>query len=340
MAASGPAIGFESREAKSRLRSEFWKAALSLDETRIRAAKVVGLTPMRAGGLSRRRLRNLISMDRRVFYPETAFGGFTNVDGTIQFYLRVNALLDPGHVVLEIGAGRGRYAGDRIALRRNLRIFKGRCRKVIGIDVDPEARENPYLDEFRLIEGDRWPIAEDSVDLAICDSVLEHVENPELFFQEAQRVTRPGGFICLRTPNVFSYFGLASVLVPARWHFKVLTRVQPNPIEEADVFPTVYRCNTRRKLRGMLSRHGFDGCVYGYDGEPSYLSFSRIAYALGFLHNKLAPGVLKVTLMAFGRKRQLNSVQRPQALPCADVDSNGKGADVVPAGQVAVKAPG
>jgi len=52
------------------------------------------------------------------FYPETQFGGFTDVDGTIVFYLHVNALVGRDSTVLEIGSGRGVYAEDPIAVRR------------------------------------------------------------------------------------------------------------------------------------------------------------------------------------------------------------------------------
>ncbi len=239
------------------------------------------------------------------FYAEARFGGFTYVDSTIAFFLHVNALIIADSMVLDIGSGRGRYGDDPVAVRRNLRIFKGRCRKVIGIDVDPIAAENPFIDEFRLIEGDCWPVDDQSIDVSICDSVLEHIPDPDRFFSELQRVTKPGGYVCLRTPNSLSYFGLTSRLIPDRLHFRVLTTVQSDAVEERDVFPTVYRCNTRGKLRRMLTKYGFDNYVGGYEAEPAYLSFSRVAYALGVLHQKFAPNIFKVALLAFGRRRAL-----------------------------------
>src|SRR5713101_4264375 len=71
------------------------------------------------------------------FYPEVRFGGYTVVDGTIAFYLRVGALLRSNSVLLDVGSGRGRAAEDPVRVRRELRTFRGRCAKVIGIDVDP-----------------------------------------------------------------------------------------------------------------------------------------------------------------------------------------------------------
>jgi len=236
------------------------------------------------------------------FYPESRFGGFTDVDGTVAFYTRVGALTEPSAVVLDVGCGRGEYADDPVAARRELRIFRGKCAKVIGIDVDPAAEANPFVDEFRLIEPPRWPVDNLSVDTCICDTVIEHLEEPDGFFAEAARVIRPGGHLCIRTPNVLSYFGLLSKLIPNKRHAAVLAKVQDRRCEQ-DVFPTVYKCNTRAKLRAMLRKHRFDAAVYGYEAEPSYLSFSKLAYALGVLHQKLAPGALKVSLFAFARKK-------------------------------------
>ena len=80
---------------------------------------------------------------------------------------------------------------------------------------------------------------------------------------------------------------------------------QANGVQEEDVFPTVYRCNTRRKLRSMLTRHGFDAYVNGHEAEPTYLSFSRLAYALGVVHQRFAPGIFKVILPGFRQKKTI-----------------------------------
>jgi SAM-dependent methyltransferase len=242
-------------------------------------------------------------MDTQIrYYPESRFGGFTDIDGTIAFYLRVNALLDPSFVVLDVGCGRGSFAADPIAVRRELRDLRRKCRRVIGVDVDGGARENPGLDEFRLIAGSRWPVEEEAVDLCVSDAVIEHLEDPGCFFAECRRVLRPGGYLCLRTPNLLSYIGLFSRLIPNRFHAPLLGRLQ-NGRKAEDVFETRYRCNTRRQLREMLGKFGFDGCVYPYEAEPSYLSFSRFFYALGVMHQRLAPRVIKPALFVFGRKR-------------------------------------
>ena len=75
-------------------------------------------------------------------YPEYSFGGYTDVDGTICFYTRVNSLITPLTVLLDFGCGGGTYAHDTVRLRRDLRIFRNRVARTIGLDVDEMARRN------------------------------------------------------------------------------------------------------------------------------------------------------------------------------------------------------
>jgi len=163
---------------------------------------------------------------QEIFYPESRFGGFTDVDGTVAFYTRVNAILKPSFTLLDVGCGRGAYADDPFALRRNLRIFKGKVEKVVGLDVDEAARDNEFLDEFHLLTGDVWPIEDDGIDLIVCDNVLEHVETPDAFFSQCRRVLRNGGYLCIRTPNVWGYPAIFSRLIPNRYHARVTRVVQ------------------------------------------------------------------------------------------------------------------
>jgi SAM-dependent methyltransferase len=240
---------------------------------------------------------------KSTYYPETRFGGFTTVDGTIAFYARVNALIEPDSVVIDFGCGRGQYQDDPVPWRRNLRILRNKAKRVIGLDVDSAATTNPYIDEY-LEMGPRgvWPIADGSIDLVVCDSVIEHLDNPDDFFGEARRVLRAGtGYLAIRTPNALSYVGVAQRLIPNRHHSRVLTRVQESRRPE-DVFRTVYRCNTIPRLRRKLTEYGFDAVVYGHEAEPAYLELSRLLYFLGVIHQKLAPSAFSPVIHAFGRK--------------------------------------
>lgn len=235
-------------------------------------------------------------------YPESRFGGFTRHDGMLAFYSRVQSLSGPGDVILDIGCGRGAWNEDRCDFRRRLHDLRGAGRWVIGIDVDTAAARNPGINEFRQINDfGRWPLADMSVDLAVSDYVLEHVQDPASFLAEAWRVLKPGGHLCIRTPNAFGYVALAARMIPSRFHARIVSAVQEGR-QEKDVFPTVYRCNTRRKLRRRLSDRGFECCVLAVDAEPGYAAFSTLAFRALVTATPLFPPMFRSTLHAFARK--------------------------------------
>jgi SAM-dependent methyltransferase len=236
------------------------------------------------------------------YYPESRFGGFTDIDGTIAFYTRVQSLVEPSHLVLDVGCGRGAHQDDPVPVRRALRVFQGRCKRVIGVDVDGQAADNPFLDEFRRIKGSGWPVEDASVDVCIADNVVEHLRDPPQFFAECRRTLRSGGYLCIRTPNARNYISVFAKSVPNAFHKAVLGKVLYAKKDEEDIFPTRYRCNTKRRLRRRLDEHGFEHCVYGYEAEPYHLGFSRLAYVCGVLHQRLAPNGLKTTIFAFARR--------------------------------------
>ena len=236
-------------------------------------------------------------------YPEARFGGFSRVDGTVAFYTRVRSLLTPETRVLDVGCGRGKSQENALPFRRDLRDLRGLSGHVLGIDVDEAARDNPTLDAFRLIEDvDRWPVEDASADLVLSDYVLEHVGDPEAYLRELARVLVPGGLFCARTPNRLGYVALVAQVVPNRHHAKVVGNVQESR-ESHDVFPTHYRMNTARGVRRMLDAHGFDCEIVRHAGEPTYFTFSPVAYRLGAWLHRVLPGPLQNQFFVFARKR-------------------------------------
>ena len=235
-------------------------------------------------------------------YPEINFGGYSRVDGSVEFYSRVQALLTPDATVLDVGCGRGRHAEDSCRFRQELSDFRGQGRRVVGIDVSDAGSANPLINEFRKIDDvDHWPVESGSIDLAIANSVVEHVERPQQFFAEAWRVLRPGGFLCFRTYNKWGYVGICARIVPNSMHAKVTGYVQRDR-KEHDVFPTLYRCNTPGKVRRALRSQGFRYFVYTIEAEPSYLRFSPLLYRIGATVHTLIPPAFRWVILAYGQK--------------------------------------
>lgn len=237
------------------------------------------------------------------FYPESRIKGFTDIDGTIAFYQKVNQKLKKNFVVLDVGCGDGgTKSKDKVILRRQLVNLKGKVKKVIGIDIDMRGQQNILIDEFKLIENkNHWPVENNSIDLILADYVLEHFENPEIFFSESKRVLKNKGQICIRTSNSWNYIVILAKLFPANWHKKIIKKVQPTRASK-DVYHTFYHCNSFLKLQKMLKKFNFKGRVIGFESEPRYLFFNSFLYFLGVIHQKIAPAILKANWFVFAKK--------------------------------------
>jgi SAM-dependent methyltransferase len=210
-------------------------------------------------------------------YREYGAGGFSRWDGTVAFMTRVNALVGPESVVLDLGAGRGEVHTYPVPFVRHLADLKSRAARVIGLDVDPAVADNPGLDEALVYDGSAFPLADASIDLIVSNYVFEHVADPQVFAREIARVLKPGGWLCARTPNRFSLLAAATSLVPNRLHAHFLKIVQPQRLVE-DIFPTRYAMNTFGKLRTLFPPASWKHCSYTWSPEPSYHGGSRVLF--------------------------------------------------------------
>jgi SAM-dependent methyltransferase len=235
------------------------------------------------------------------FFPEVSVGGFSRTDSTVAFYQRINALVSSSSVLIDFGAGRG--ASHYETYRSRLRNFKGRVSRVIGLDVDPAVMANPSLDEAFVFDPDgRAPLPAGTADIIFSDYVFEHFSDPILSAAEIDRLLKPGGWICARTPNRFGYIGVANLLIPDRMSGLVLRILQPWRKAE-DVYPAFYRLNTPGALRKFFPPSRFEHFVYAWDTEPPYHANSRIVYRAFLALHYLTPPPLKPFLMIFIRKK-------------------------------------
>lgn len=237
-------------------------------------------------------------------YPEVRAGGFTRYDGFIEFYTRVNALLDADSRVLDFGAGRGLWATEPLPpFHKRLRAFHERVRRVDGVDVDPVVLDNPTLASAQVITpGSALPFEDATFDMVVADHVLEHVDERDAptVAAELLRVLRPGGWLAARTPNKWGMIGLGARMVPNELHTRVLRRLQPHRKAE-DVFPVRYSMNTRRSL-ARLFPPPHELVVYGHSSEPTYFGSSAPAWRMVQAVDRLTPPSLAPTLMVFVRK--------------------------------------
>jgi SAM-dependent methyltransferase len=236
--------------------------------------------------------------------PEISAGGFDRYDGTIQFYQRVNALLKPDFTVVDFGAGRGvNHIEDPIEYRRALQKIKGKVSEVIGIDVDNAVTTNPALDRSIVITGPDIPLLDKSVDLILSDFTFEHLADPDAIARSFDRILKPGGWLCARTPNRFGYIALANSLLPDSAKSRILHGAQPDRKEE-DVFPAFYRMNTFNDLKKVFPENRFRHASFYWDASPSYYFGRRWIFSLFSMLHAVTPDVTKTMLMIFIQKRE------------------------------------
>ena len=238
------------------------------------------------------------------FYPEIGAGGFSRIDGTVAFYKRVNALLKKEAVLLDYGAGRGvGHVEDACEYRRSLRNFQSRIATVIGVDVDEAVMQNPTLDEAYVFNPkDPLPIGDASIDIIVSDVTFEHIVDPAQAARELDRVLKPGGWLCARTPNRYGYIALANRFVPKAIKTRVLKIVQPSRKEE-DVFPAVYLMNSFGALLKCFPSDRFEHFSYTWDSEPAYHANKKTLYRSFQIIQYITPPALRSMLMVFIRKR-------------------------------------
>jgi SAM-dependent methyltransferase len=98
------------------------------------------------------------------------------------------------------------------------RRVRGRFSRCVGIDAVRYDGLSPDV-EFQPADLDRGPLPleEASVDATAAVEVIEHLENPRAFCRELARVTRPGGWIVITTPNQVSALSLLTLAVKGRF---------------------------------------------------------------------------------------------------------------------------
>jgi SAM-dependent methyltransferase len=233
--------------------------------------------------------------------PETAAGGFARDDGSVHFFTRVNALLRPDMTCVDFGAGRGReFHRPELGYAQRLAKLQGKVARVIGVDVDPAIAAHPFLDERLVVApGDPLPLAPASVDLVVCNWVLEHLPDPVGFAAEMHRVLKPGGWLCAHTVNRWGYVGIGARAVPNSLHTRLLRHLWPGR-NDIDVFSVAYKLNSLADLRRHFPAREWQNCSYRASYVPKYHGESALLFRLFALWQRLGTAS---DILAFLRKR-------------------------------------
>lgn len=227
-------------------------------------------------------------------------GGFSPSDGTIDFYLRIHSLINNSDTVLDLGAGRAAwFDDDTCKIRKEVRLLQGKAHHVIAADIDTAVLANKASDQQILIKNESLGLKKESIDLIVADYVLEHIDDPEGFFEQINFVLKHGGWFCARTPHKYSYVALFASLIKNSKHVKVLSKVQPDR-KEIDVFPTKYKLNTMKAIRKNFPE--WKNYSHIHRSNPAYFFGSRVVFEIQNILHKVVFKELCGNLFIFLQK--------------------------------------
>jgi SAM-dependent methyltransferase len=201
----------------------------------------------------------------------------------------VRSHLYPQSHVLDLGCGRGGV----------VELFWREVRLAAGLDPDvPSLAEHraPGMPVIRG-RGENLPFAGASFNLIVCLWVLEHLDQPDVVFQEVRRVLRPGGHFVFLTPNLRNPLLLMNRLAKTLPHLQ--RRIVPRLYgrHEVDTFPVRYLANTAAAIRGLAARSGLEVVSLKAVADPTYLALNPIMFWASVLTERLLPASRGVHLL-------------------------------------------
>ena len=179
---------------------------------------------------------------------------YTGKREIVRWWLQRSFALKSGHLLVDCGAGTGKFAEE----------MQEWCR-VLAVDDHQESLNiaRTKLGADRVLSGtcDALPLANASVDILTALDVLEHVEDDAAGLREFARVVKPGGVVIITVPALMALWSDWDVVLH---HFRRYTRprlLQAIPMDQFEVIhcayvnvfalPAIY---VIRKLRGLLQR--------------------------------------------------------------------------------------
>ena len=193
--------------------------------------------------------------------------------------------------VLDIGCGTG------FDLRNDLQAeIAKRSTRFIGVEPDEEIDVGEYITHVHRCNFEQSEIESNSVDVAYSVMVLEHVAQPQSFFEQLHRVLRPGGVFWGFTMDRRHYFSWVSDLTERlRVKTLILNMLHGRRGESRyENYETYYRVNSpnqvSREVRAFRFSK-FDWMSMGRVGQLDYYvpslmrplshTMDRIEYRLG-----------------------------------------------------------
>ncbi|MEM5829324.1 MAG: class I SAM-dependent methyltransferase [Candidatus Aenigmatarchaeota archaeon] len=135
------------------------------------------------------------------------------IDAYRNCQLKILSLLDPPEgeknlKLLDIGCGDGSFSLE-VAKKCN-------AKEIHGLEINKDVLEKAKKKGIKIHEGDankKFPFKDNFFDVIIANQVVEHLLNPDNFFEEIHRILKPNGYCIISTPNLCSLHNRIFILL-------------------------------------------------------------------------------------------------------------------------------
>jgi SAM-dependent methyltransferase len=203
-------------------------------------------------------------------------------------YRKLGALLlshPDVHRVIDCGAGRQWHFPSYYKRWYNIHL--------IGLDIDGgEMVGNGDLDEsYECDVTKAIPIPEDSADLVMVSSGVEHFSDNEQFLKNVFRVLRPNGFFIAQFPGRYAPFAIINRMLP-KTASRLLIDVSMSEDAHALGFKAYYDRTNYSAFSKIVNETGFNTLYYlpGYYSS-SYADFAFPIWIFSYMYDVMRFGL-------------------------------------------------
>lgn len=173
--------------------------------------------------------------------------------------------------VLDIGCGHG--LGRNVDLQWEI---KQASDELWGIEPDTSVHPTQGLfDNFQHALLESADLPPNSIDVAYSSMVMEHVSDPDSFFNAVKACLKPGGIYLFLTPNAQSFVPrMTKIAHNLRIDEILLRMIRGKQQVEQYHYPVEFRCNTVARMNHIANRLGFDSPEFAFiEGHGSRTYF-------------------------------------------------------------------
>ena len=163
----------------------------------------------------------------------------------------------PEPTVLDIGCGKGFDGDPKLAV-----TLASHSKKYLGVEPDESVVLQRIFSHVYHAMFEQAEIDAESIDIAFCVMVLEHIKEPKSFIEKLHRVLRPGGVFWGFTVDTRHWFPLVSTVADrlrVKELYLRLTRGERG-VDRYENYPVYYRMNNPNDvlpLTKMFRSHSF-----------------------------------------------------------------------------------